>query len=271
MTMRLAVSHITHFEYDSRVDYAVQRLLLTPQSFASQRVESWRIKAPGIDNALSYLDGFGNRVHLVTSMNIDGAFDVVAEGIVECSDAQGRVEGISELAPKAIYLRQTGSTYPSQEMQQFVQSKGSGGLSNLALLHEIMQAIHHKVAYVIGVTDAYTTAANAFASGEGVCQDHAHIFLGLTRSLGLPSRYVTGYLVTGIGASSTAAHAWAEVLVPDLGWVGFDVANCICPTDQYVRVAAGIDAASVTPIRGSRRGGLSETMTVEVRVEIAQQ
>ena len=143
--MRLAVSHITHFEYDSRVDYAVQRLLLTPQSFASQRVESWRIKAPGIDNALNYLDGFGNRVHLVTSMNIDGAFDVVAEGIVECSDAQGRVEGISELAPKAIYLRQTGSTYPSQEMQQFVQSKGSGGLSNLALLHEIMQAIHHKV------------------------------------------------------------------------------------------------------------------------------
>ena len=59
--------------------------------------------------------------------------------------------------------------------------------------------------------------------------------------------------------------------VRELGWVGFDVANCICPTEQYVRVAAGIDAASVTPVRGSRRGGVAETMTVEVRVEIAQQ
>jgi transglutaminase-like putative cysteine protease len=95
--------------------------------------------------------------------------------------------------------------------------------------------------------------------------------IGMARAMGVPARYVTGYLVTGTGATSTAAHAWAETLVPDLGWVGFDAANGICPDDHYVRVAAGIDAAGVTPIRGTRRGGLMETMTVEVRVEIAQQ
>ncbi len=271
MTMRLAVRHHTHFEYDTRVDYAVQRLLLTPHSFMSQKVESWLITAPGVDNALSYLDGFGNRVHLVTSTNVNGSFDVIAEGIVECSDAQGRVEGLNEMTPIAIYQRQTASTFPSPEMLQLCQSSEIAGLNGLELLHGLMRAIHQKVAYVIGVTDAYTTAVRAFENGAGVCQDHAHILLGITRSLGFSARYVTGYLVTGIGASSTAAHAWAEVLVPDLGWVGFDVANCICPTDQYVRVAAGIDAASVTPIRGSRRGGAAETMTVEVRVEIAQQ
>ena len=91
------------------------------------------------------------------------------------------------------------------------------------------------------------------------------------RAAGIPARYVTGYLVTGQGASSTAAHAWAEALVPDLGWVGFDPANAKCPTDNYVRVAAGLDAAGVAPIRGSRRGGNGERMRVEVRVEIAQQ
>jgi transglutaminase-like putative cysteine protease len=134
-----------------------------------------------------------------------------------------------------------------------------------------MHEVHAKVAYELGATGAHTTAAEAFEDGRGVCQDHAHILTAAARSAGLPARYVTGYLVTGVGASATAAHAWAEVLVPDLGWVGFDAANNTCPTDSYVRVAAGLDAAGVAPVRGSRRGGAMERMSVEVRVEIAQQ
>ena len=114
-------------------------------------------------------------------------------------------------------------------------------------------------------------AAEAFAEGRGVCQDHAHIFIGAARNLGLPARYVTGYLVTGDGASSTAAHAWAEALVPDLGWVGFDPANCKCPTDHYVRVAAASMPPASPPSGARRRGGDTERMRVEVRVEIAQQ
>ena len=145
------------------------------------------------------------------------------------------------------------------------------GRSALEGLHSLMTEIHARVAYEIGATHAHTTAAEAFADGRGVCQDHAHIFLAAARSAGIPARYVTGYLVTGMGASSTAAHAWAEALVPDLGWVGFDPANAKSPTDNYVRVAAGLDAAGVAPIRGSRRGGDAERMRVEVRVEIAQQ
>ena len=269
MTMRLHVRHTTHFEYDTALDYAVQRFLLTPVSFESQRVESWKITAPGMDKALTYMDGFGNKVHLASLASHTGPMDVVAEGIVECTDTHGLMKGIPEAAPHAVYLRQTAVTAPSITMLKLAATPDDGG--TLAFLHALMQNIHANVEYKLGTTDAQTTAAEAFAKGSGVCQDHTHIFIGITRALKFPSRYVTGYLVTGVGASSTAAHAWAEVLVPDLGWVGFDVANCLCPTDQYVRVAAGIDAASVTPIRGSRRGGVAETMTVEVKVEIAQQ
>jgi transglutaminase-like putative cysteine protease len=94
----------------------------------------------------------------------------------------------------------------------------------------------------------------------------------VARLRGIPARYVTGYLVTGQGASSAAAHAWAELFIPDLGWVGFDAANNQCPTDHYVRVAAGLDAAAVAPVRGSRRGADGpEQLRVEVRVEISQQ
>lgn len=267
--MRLHVRHATHFEYDRSLDYAVQRFLLTPLSFASQRVESWSITAPGMDKALAYSDGFGNKVHLASLANHNGPLDVIAEGIVESSDAGGLVKGIPETAPRAVYLRQTASTLPSEEMLEL--AKTPDAKDSLGFFHALMRHIHQNVEYQVGTTDAQTTAAEAFASGRGVCQDHTHILIGITRALKFPSRYVTGYLVTGIGASSTAAHAWAEIFVPDLGWVGFDAANCICPTDNYVRVAAGLDAANVTPIRGSRRGGITETMTVEVKVEIAQQ
>ena len=267
--MRLHVRHATHFEYDTALVYAVQRFLLTPLSFASQRVESWKITAPGMEKALAYNDGFGNKVHLASLTNHEGPMDVVAEGIVECKDAQGLVRGIAETAPRAVYLRQTSATAPSEAMLKLATPVAAK--DTLPFLHKLLNQIHENVEYQLGTTDNQTTAAQAFTNGKGVCQDHTHIFIGITRALKLPSRYVTGYLVTGIGASSTAAHAWAEVLVPDLGWVGFDAANCICPTDHYVRVASGIDAASVTPIRGSRRGGVAETMTVEVIVEIAQQ
>ena len=268
--MRLSVRHVTHFEYDSALDYSVQRLHLTPLSFASQKVLYWSITTPGIEEALRYVDGFGNIVHLVTCENQQGPVDVIAEGLVDCTNAGGLVNGVICPAPNSVFLRQTPATRPSVLIDEKVQA-ALARLKGLEQLHALMAAIHGQVEFTIGATDASTTAAEAFAKGHGVCQDHTHIFLGVARALGFASRYVTGYLVTGVGASSSAAHAWAEAFVPDLGWVGFDAANGICPTDHYVRVAAGIDAAAVTPIRGSRRGGAQETMTVEVRVEIDQQ
>ena len=269
--MRLAVRHETRYDYDTALAYSAQRLYLTPPGFASQKVVSWAITAPGMDHALTYLDGFGNRVHVVTYQNQEGPVSIIAEGLIDVSDAAGLVKGLPSPAPDAIFLRQTPATEPSAAIAELAAGITAATPDVLARLHLLMDHIHMKIAYVIGATDAQTTAAEAFADGRGVCQDHAHIFIGVTRAMGLPSRYVTGYLVTGEGASSTAAHAWAETLVPDLGWVGFDVANCKCPTDHYVRVAGGIDASGVTPIRGSRRGGSGERMRVEVRVEIAQQ
>ena len=95
--------------------------------------------------------------------------------------------------------------------------------------------------------------------------------LSIVRFLGMPGRYITGYLVTEADDPATASHAWAEVLVPNLGWVGFDAANGKCPTADYVRVATGLDAPGVVPVRGSRRGGQAENMTVSVMVQPAEQ
>ena len=268
--MRLSIRHETHYDYDTPLAYSAQRLHLWPVDFAAQKTNSWSITAPGFDRALAYTDGFGNRVHMVTFSEVAGPVSIVAEGVVDVSDVAGVVRGLSSAAPDAVFLRQTKATTATASMRTLAE-KQFAGRSVLEGLHALMAEIHARVAYEIGATHAHTTAAEAFADGRGVCQDHAHIFAAAARAAGIPARYVTGYLVTGQGASSTAAHAWAEALVPDLGWVGFDPANAKCPTDHYVRVAAGLDAIGVAPIRGSRRGGDAERMRVEVRVEIAQQ
>jgi transglutaminase-like putative cysteine protease len=137
----------------------------------------------------------------------------------------------------------------------------------LEKLHALLGAVRDRVEYVTGATDTHTSAAEALADGKGVCQDHAHIFVAAARSLGIPARYVTGYLVLDGQDTADAHHAWAEAWVENLGWVGFDVANRVCPTERYVRLATGLDAGYAAPIIGSRRGGSVEKLDVSVRVQ----
>jgi transglutaminase-like putative cysteine protease len=241
--MKLHIRHQTRYDYETSVRSSIQRLYLTPSSFATQKVVSWAIEAPGIDKALAYTDGFGNQVHVITSQGAHDHVTVIAEGVVETQDASGVVRGFKCPAPDSVFLRRTIATEPSAELSE----------------------IGREATYF------HTTAAEALAEGKGVCQDHAHAMLAIVRFLGMPGRYITGYLVTEGDDPATASHAWAEVLVPNLGWVGFDAANGKCPTGEYVRVATGLDALGVVPVRGSRRGGEVENMTVSVTVQPAAQ
>ncbi len=269
--MRIIIHHETVYQFNAQPNHLVQRLHLTPAGFATQRVVNWRISAPGIENALAYVDGFGNLVHLLTAEVPGTEFRIVAEGEIETADSSGVVRGLANILPDHIYLRQTDRTMPSAAMNTALATV-SAKVTALERAHLLMQLVHGKIAYEVGTSVAETTAAEAFAMGRGVCQDHAHILIGLARAQQIAARYVTGYLITGVGASSTAAHAWAELLIPELGWVGFDAANGQCPTDHYVRLAAGLDAGAVAPVKGSRRGAFgAEQLTVAVRAEIAQQ
>jgi transglutaminase-like putative cysteine protease len=110
------------------------------------------------------------------------------------------------------------------------------------------------------------------AQGEGVCQDHAHVLIAAARSADIPARYVSGYLQSGSdGGDHEAAHAWAELHVPGLGWIGFDPANRCCPDARYIRLGSGLDARDAAPIRGISRGLGSESLAVTVAVQMAEQ
>ena len=136
----------------------------------------------------------------------------------------------------------------------------------LPALHALSEAVLEAVAYESGRTDASTSAEAALAAGHGVCQDHAHIFIGAARMLGVPARYVSGYLLMDGMIDQQAGHAWAEAHVAGLGWVGFDVSNAICPDARYVRVAVGADYGDAAPITGVTLGHGAAELTVEVSV-----
>ena len=269
--MRIKIIHETRYQYEQSPLHLVQRLHLKPVDFASQKVLHWKITAPGMGGALEYVDGFGNWVHLVTTQKPEQDLVIRAEGEVDTQDTAGVVRGLIAQVPDNVFLRQGPSTRPDAAMLKALAPLREGR-NSLAIGHGLMELVHSKIAYEVGTSDAHTTAAESFAAGRGVCQDHAQVMIGMARELGIPARYVTGYLVTGVGASAAAAHAWAELLVPDLGWVGFDAANDQCPTEHYVRLASGLDAAAIAPIKGSRRGGVgAEHLTVAVSAEIEQQ
>jgi transglutaminase-like putative cysteine protease len=188
-------------------------------------------------------------------------------GQVETTDKAGVVAGLFEpLAPK-LYLRESPLAHADKALASLAQKATRGAEGPLDTCHRLMSAVSEAVIYEPGHTETTSTAAEALALGKGVCQDHAHVFIACCRSLGIPARYVGGYMWDGDGiADLEAGHGWAEAHVDDLGWVGFDPSNERCPTEAYVRVAAGFDYDSATPVRGVRWSFGAETMDVVVRV-----
>jgi transglutaminase-like putative cysteine protease len=263
--MRISVGHVTRYSYAAPVRYAIQALRLTPPSFDGQRVIDWRISGPGIDRATIFRDGFGNLVHLVTCSEEISETVIIAKGVVETADRAGIVQGLAELAPRRVFERFTPVTAPSDGIRDLAAAAGVG--ASVEGLHTLMKVVRDAVSYEIGTTGAHTSAAEALADGKGVCQDHAHIFISAARCLGIPARYVNGYMLSAEDTPAEAHHAWAEAWVDGLGWVGFDPSNLMCPTDAYIRLATGLDANTAAPIRGHRHGLGQEQLDVIVEVQ----
>lgn len=263
--MRLKISHTTEYRYAEPVQYSLQRLRLTPLDHPGQRVIRWDTTVEGATPEVTYDDQFGNRVELVSVNGDQMAIRITASGEVETEDRTGVFGPHQAYAPLWLYLRETPLTKPGKLLKEL--AKSAVGDSDLAKMHAMMAVLHETVAYRPGETATDTTAEQALEKKSGVCQDHAHIMIAAARHHGLPARYISGYLMLEDSAEQTASHAWAEVHVAGLGWVGFDAANKICPDDRYVRLATGLDYRDASPISGMVTGLASESLTVAITVE----
>lgn len=261
--MRLNIQHETRYRFANPAQHSIQYLRLTPRPDLCQAVIGWQVGMPG--QMRRWIDGFGNTAHVAVQNGTHSEVPVLVRGEIETFDTNGVLPSDDGLPPR-MFLRPTPYTQVDDAIRELIQPlrervRDEGPIAGL---HALMWTLHTTVGYCPGFTDIESSAADALAHGRGVCQDYAHLFIAGARVLGIPTRYVSGYLYSDDGA--LASHAWAEAYVEDLGWVSFDCANSQCATDAYVRLAVAFDYAGACPIRGVRKGGGIEEMSVLVNV-----
>ncbi len=269
--MRLAIRHTTKYTFEDPVVHALQRLRLTPKTTQGQSILEWKMDYQNAHAELEYEDQNHNSVTLVAIE--PGAREVIVSchGTVETEDHSGVIGRHAGHLPLWSFVGQTSLTRPGPRLRQLVRALDFSDQKRLDFLHALSEAVRNEVKYRTGVTGVSTTAEEALEGGAGVCQDHAQIFIGAAREVGVPARYVSGYLMMNDRIDQEATHAWAEAFVDGLGWVGFDVSNGISPDPRYVRVATGRDYRDAAPITGITFGSATQDLHVDVAVEQQQQ
>jgi transglutaminase-like putative cysteine protease len=266
--MRLKIFHSTTYRYEPPASGVIQILRMTPGSHDGQYVADWQIDVSTDSRLHAHEDAFGNLTHVMTGGAV-ADLNITVEGLVETHDTGGVLKGADERFPPSLFLRTTPLTSVDPAMATFARElRAESDGDDIGFLHALMTEISEHMTFDADPTTSATSAAEAFGLKRGVCQDYAHVFIACARSGGVPARFVSGHFLRSDGMIyQNAGHAWAEAFVPDLGWVGFDAANCICTTDAHVRVATGLDYLGAAPVRGTRYGGGTETLAVAVRVE----
>jgi transglutaminase-like putative cysteine protease len=267
--MRLNIHHETVYHYAAPASYSIQYLRLTPPTLPGQRVLSWKLSAPA--PLRPWIDAFGNQAHVLVIDQPHEEIRLLATGEVDSDDVDHLISGDFDPHPPSLFLRPSRLTEIDETLSSFAHSlKDKFKPWRRAGLDELMHAIRDHVDYQPGITDAATKASEAFSHKAGVCQDHAHIFIACCRALGIPARYVSGYLCTSkVGDAGMASHAWAEAWIDDEGtpgWATYDVANRIQAGEAHVRLAHGLDYLDACPVRGMRKGGRGEALDVMVHV-----
>jgi transglutaminase-like putative cysteine protease len=262
--MRLHIQHRTTYTYAGSASYSIQTLKLTPRRDRSQRSLQWRIQAPG--RRIEQQDAFGNITHLLTLEGPHSEVVIQAEGVVE-TDGQfnGLLPAEGVLSP-LVYANATPLTTASDSIASLARGIFANSTAVRANAVALMDAVASRVQYQPGTTTVMDSASDVMARGEGVCQDQAHVALALCRAAGIPARYVSGYILVDDDAHA-ASHAWVDLwLQGEQAWLGCDVTHQQIVSERLCRLAVGRDFRDAAPVRGVRRGGGREQLTVQVQV-----
>lgn len=288
--MRYLIKHETILEYPSPVREHHLELRLTPRQNEHQRLISHSIKLEPPAERHSYQDYFGNAVDYfcITAPHSGLITRLIAEvetlrenpfDFTPLPQQQHREWYQQELRNNPAlydYLLHRSSLTPSAH-------KLIAACANPLPQHdpqrpvmdslvELMGWVPQVLRYETGATGVHNDLLGAVQQGAGVCQDFAHLFISIARSWQLPSRYLMGYMDPGICTEdeTIATHAWAEVLVPGGGWIGFDPVHNLLANDRYIAVAVGRDSYDAAPQRGSFKGESSGTLP-QVNLSISEQ
>ena len=269
--MRVAINHETIYRYQSPANYSVQYLRLTPLSGPTQRVLSWKLHVPG--NLRPWTDAFGNAAHVLVVDEPHQELRITAVGEVEITDGGKPLLSESEPHGPELYLRSTRLTEADDRVTRFAAGfKPAFVTSPRRGLDGLMKGIRESIEALPGDAHTACSARQVLDRKAGLGQDQTHLFVTCCRSLGLPARYVSGYLCTDSATDERMTnHAWAEVWIEGAGWLRYDIGNRDATARAHVRLAIGLDFLDAAPIRGMRRGGTAnEELEIEVSVSDAR-
>lgn len=279
--MKLQVFHRTHYAYAMPVRDSVNEARLHPPDTAGQTRHSFVLKVLPATKLTHYLDFYFNCVHLFEVSEPHAELTVEATSIITTGGAPALAADatplpLADIGPACArltecydFLRASHFVSLDPATWRLALDLAEGQTDTWQVALAIMRHIYAEFQYQPAATHVHTTMAEAMQLKRGVCQDFAHIMIGLCRSLKIPARYVSGYLYNGPvdqlkGAQAT--HAWAEVFIPGAGWLGLDPTNNQPAGEHHVKTAVGRDYADVSPLRGTYHGTNQRHLTVEVLV-----
>jgi transglutaminase-like putative cysteine protease len=272
--MKLRIEHTTKFSYDEPISEAYTEMRLRPSDGSGQRCMWFELKTEPVGEFMQYTDRYGNIVHHFDTLQPHDRLIVKASSEVHLSDTFADYRRALSPLDGFDYLACGGYTASNDQVRSFASNHLVTGDPTATVL-SLMHALHNALQYERGATDVKTTAPEALSLGRGVCQDFAHIMLAACRSVGIPARYVSGYLydpksgeqVVDFDNDNTASHAWVDAYVNGNAWLSLDPTHDCLQTNNYVRLAVGRDYSDVPPTRGVYKGKAKETLSVNVSCE----
>ncbi|HBY62582.1 MAG TPA: transglutaminase family protein [Solibacterales bacterium] len=280
--MYYSIRHVTRFRYSQPISESMMEVRMQPRTEGVQRCLQFNLSVKPKARVMAYRDFLSNTVHHFGVPGAHRDLAVIAEALVE---VRGEHEPPAALAPSAWdeldALTRAGDYWETLAPSAFAQPTGLllglvrefGAVRRddpLSLLNELNARMYDAFDYVPRATKVDSPIDEALRSRHGVCQDFAHIFIALLRHIGIPARYVSGYLYhrrqDHDRSAEGATHAWVEALLPHLGWVGFDPTNNLIAGQRHIRTAIGRDYADVPPTKGVYKGAAESSLAVVVRV-----
>ena len=278
-----SIRHLTRFRYKQPVSESIMETRMHPRSDHSQHCLSFSLSVSPRCRVFSYRDHYGNNVQHFDIPGDHEQLVIVAESLVEqhipmdipaflAPEAWGALDAMVAEGDYGEMLLPSTFAQPTPALLELASKLNVARRDDpLQVVHELNKSIFEYFEYVPRSTRVDSPIDEAIASHRGVCQDFAHTMIALLRHIGIPARYVSGYLYRGRGdhdrSLPDASHAWVEVLLPQLNWVGFDPTNDLIAYNRHIRTAVGRDYADVPPTHGIFRGKAESELYVAVHVE----